>query len=83
MSVNIYRHTFVATCPANGQAIIFNLEIRKPEMIRVEHITMACALHKTGYHEDIADELYARFGGLQVIRAHHHGVDIETVRGEA
>lgn len=81
--MNIYRHTFAAACPNNGQTIIYNLEIKTDKMIYVEHITTACALHREGFHESIADELHARLGGFQVLKAHHHGVDIETHREQA
>ena len=33
------------------------------------------------YHENIADMLFEKFGGSQRLRAFHHGVEIETVRG--
>jgi len=36
--MNIYRHTFVAVCPADGETIIYRLEVRTPTMIDVEHI---------------------------------------------
>jgi len=81
---NRYMHRFVATCPNNGAMIVYDLVIETADkMIQVEHITTATALIKQGYHEQIADELHRRFGGRQTLRAHHHGVDIETVRGEA
>lgn len=79
--MNIYRRQFVATCPNNGEAIIYSLTIEAGDrMIQVEHICTATALIKQGFHEQIADELHRRFGGRQVLRAHHHGVDIETIR---
>jgi hypothetical protein len=81
--MNIYRRTFVAACPNNGQSIIYQLEIRSARMIQVEHIVTATSLIKRGYHEQIANDLHAQFGGKQVLCAHHHGVDIETIRGEA
>ncbi|HCF1883447.1 hypothetical protein ACPTHL_08910 [Pseudomonas aeruginosa] len=77
---NTYRHTFAAERPADGEQIIYRLEIRSPTMIRVEHIRTATALIKTGYHERIADELHERFGGEQRIVATHQGVEVETVR---
>lgn len=81
--MNIYRHQFIAACPGNGSQIIYALEIQSMSMIHVEHITLACKLHNKGYHEAIADDLHNRFGGRQVITAHHHGVDIETIRGNS
>ncbi|MDI2707658.1 hypothetical protein QJ517_28680 [Pseudomonas aeruginosa] len=78
--MNIYRHTFVAECPADGEQIIYRLEIRSPTMIRVEHIRTATALINCGFHEAIADQLHERFGGEQRITAVHQGVEVETVR---
>lgn len=75
--MNCYRYTFAATCPANGETIIYSLEIRSEKRILVEHIKTACALHKSGYHEDIAADLQERFGGV-TLTANHHGVTIET-----
>jgi hypothetical protein len=79
--MNIYRHQFVSHCPNNDLAIIYTLEIETESVIQVEHIVTACALHKRAYHEAIADELHRRFDGCHTLKAHHHGVDIETRRG--
>lgn len=79
-SSNTYRHTFTATCPSDGEVIVYSLEIRSQSMIRVEHIKTATALIKHGWHEQIADQLAERFGGEQTIRAAHQGIEIETVR---
>lgn len=82
--MNAYTRQFVAACPNNNQSIIYSLRIEVVgRMIQVEHIVTATALLKQGYHEQIADELHRRFGGRQVLRAHHHGVDIETIREDA
>lgn len=82
--MNIYTRKFVASCPNNGEPIIYSLRIETDDrMIQVEHIVTATALHKQGYHEQIADDLFGRFGGRQTLEAHHHGVDILTVRGGA
>lgn len=78
--MNIYRHQFVSLCPNNDLPIVYSLEIETEKVIYVEHITTATALHKKAFHEAIADDLLARFGGKQVLKAHHHGVDIETTR---
>lgn len=80
--MNTYRYTFVASCPANGEQIIYSLALHHKDKILVEHIKTACALHCQGYQEDIAADLHARFGGLLTLRAMHHGVEIETVLGE-
>lgn len=79
--MNIYRHQFVSHCPNNGQHIIYALEIESAEVIHVEHIVTVANLLANSFHEDIADELHERFGGRQTLRAHHHGVDIESRRG--
>lgn len=81
--MNIYRHQFVCVCPENKMPIIYNLEIRRDKMIYVEHIVVACQLYQQAFHEKIADDLFGKFGGYQVLKAHHHGVDIETQRGDA
>lgn len=81
MLLNIYRHRFVCICPDNPQAIIYDFELQSEKMVRVEHIVVACALFQQAFHEKIADALFERFGGYQVLKAHHHGVDIETRRG--
>lgn len=77
--MNAYRYTFVAACPGNGEQIIYSLELRHKDMVRVEHIKTACALHKEGFQEVIAADLHQRFGGVLTLRATHHGVEIETV----
>ncbi|MBX9404541.1 hypothetical protein K5E40_02475 [Pseudomonas baetica] len=78
--MNIYRHTFAAVCPADGETIIYQLELRSPSMIHVEHIKTATALIKQGWHEQIADSLSETLSGDQTIIATHQGVEIETVR---
>lgn len=78
--MNTYRHTFVAECPADGEQIIYRLEIRSPTMIRVEHIRTATALIKRGFQEEIADRLQDQLGGQQRIVGVHQGVEVETLR---
>lgn len=81
--MNIYRHQFVCTCPANEQPIIYDFELHSTKMIYVEKIKLACQLWQQEYHEKIADALALQFPGTrQFLRAHHHGVEIETQRGE-
>lgn len=79
--MNTYRYTFAAACPGNGEQIIYSLELQHKDMVRVEHIKTACALHREGFQEAVAADLHARFGGRLVLRAMHHGVEIETVLG--
>jgi hypothetical protein len=78
---NTYRYQFVSHCPNNDKPIIYSLEIETESVIQVEHIVTAAALHKRAFHEAIADDFHKRFDGRQTIRAHHHGVEIETRRG--
>lgn len=78
--MNTYRHTFAVVCPADGEMIVYRLEIKSQAMIHVEHIKAATALIKKGWHEQIADRLAESLGGDQTIIATHQGVEIETVR---
>lgn len=79
--MNIYRYTFKAKCPNNDQRIAYELTLESPTMVMVEKITGCCDELVSGFHEDLADLLLLKLGGKQTIRAHHHGVDVETVRG--
>jgi hypothetical protein len=81
---NTYTRRFVAACPINGQAINYTLSIQTDgRFIAVEDIVSATDAITSGFHEHIADELLATFGGAQVLLAHHHGVDISTYRRAA
>ena len=77
--MNIYTQRFRASCPKNGCTVDYCLRIETAQMIMVEEIQ---AVVKTlqGYHEEFADILLAKFGGVQTLKAHHHGTDIETIR---
>jgi hypothetical protein len=77
---NIYEHYFSAKCPVNGDMIDYHLTIESSEMIEVEKIVDATDDLQEGYHEIFADQLIALLGGFQIITAHHHGVDIKTMR---
>lgn len=80
--MNIYTAKFKATCPNNGLIISYTLRIETDEKIMVETIIVACHMKASGYHEDIADAIYARIGaGRHTLVAYHHGVHIETRRG--
>lgn len=80
---NIYRYQFVCRCPANAKPIMYTLEITSGYMIHAEDIIAAAALQESSYHEALADYFYNQFGGRHVMRADHHGVNIETRRGFA
>jgi len=68
--MNIYRHRFSATCPANGRIVEYALEIRAHRMILAEDVVKACGQVKRAYHEQIAETLYNKLGGFQVLTAH-------------
>lgn len=78
--MNIYRSTFTAICPNDGEVIIYSLEIHSLGIIYVEHINTATALIKKGIQEQIADSLHATFGGELILKAVHQGVEIESLR---
>ena len=77
---NTYRYVFGATCPNDGETIIYGLEIRSDDRIMVEAIKDACANWTSGFQEDIAEALHAEFPNASVqLRAQHQGVEIVTV----
>jgi len=78
---NIYRHWFTVKCPNNDQIITYFLELQQTEMIMVEEIVKFCSDFPSCYQEEIANRLHEKFGGYQIIKGHHHGIDVETRRG--
>lgn len=78
--MNIYTAEFFANCPNNGARVKYELRIQTGEVIPVEQINAKLNGISDGYHEEIADELQQSLGGTQTLRAHHHGVHIETIR---
>lgn len=56
--------------------------IETGDVLMVEDIVAFTDAIGSGFHEAIADEMHAQFGGRQVLTAFHHGVDILTVRGD-
>ncbi len=78
--MNTYRTTFAVECPNNGQRIEYLLEIQTTKVILVEKLQSFLKKNKRAFHEDLADALVEAFGGLQTLKAEHHGVLIETVR---
>lgn len=79
--MNIYRRQFASICPADGEYIVYSVEIQSKQMIRVEEINAAIETERKAFHEAIADRLFKEFGGVQKITAVHQGVEIETMRG--
>lgn len=79
--MNRYDHQFAATCPTDGTTIIYHLNVKTDAVVMAEAITDACKFSSPTYHEVIADELVAKLGGRQTLRAMHQGVHITTKRG--
>lgn len=78
--MNVYKAEFFAACPNNGARIKYTLTIETSEVLMVETINDTLWLLDKGFHEEVADQLYREFGGVQTLTARHHGVDIETTR---
>lgn len=78
--MNIYTIHFSARCPVNGRGIRYTLEIQTGAVLMVEEIRSHLDGIGQGLHEEIADQLCAKFGGSQRMTADHHGVRIETIR---
>lgn len=79
--MNKYTVQFFAECPNNGIRILYTFCLSTLSRIMVEDLSKTVAQISDGYHEDIADHLHKQFGGLQVLSATHHGVEIVTTRG--
>jgi len=80
--MNIYKFRFDCECPNNNERIQYSVEISTTRTVMVENIAAHFLSLTSAFHEDIADEAFQKFGGHQVIKAHHHGVDVETRRGD-
>lgn len=76
--MNTYRYVFASKCPSDYEIIIYGLEVRSKEMIRVESIKDACAAWPTGFQEAIAADLRNVLGAAISLRAQHQGVEILT-----
>ena len=79
--MNSYETEFFCQCPKNGIRIKYSLNIQTNEVVMVEDILAAVSGFQSDFHEQIADRLHQRFGGLQTMSADHHGVRITTHRG--
>jgi len=78
--MNIYSIDFHAKCPTNGIRICYRLRIEVKFVIQVEVIVDVINTITDGFHEAIADLLFAKFGGRQTLTADHHSVNIQTIR---
>jgi hypothetical protein len=82
--MNTYTYSFTRHCPNNELVISYSLTIEAHHTIMVEKIVRTVKrLPYRAYHEEIADTLAVLLPGVQTLRAHHHGVDVMTVRGGA
>ena len=81
--MNIYRVSFTCQCMKNADRIEYHLEIKTERMIFVEDLLEAISEYreKAAYHEPMADDLYKKLGGKQILIANHEGVEIDTRRG--
>lgn len=80
--MNSYSTKFFCRCPNNDVRIEYALRIETRSTLSVEAIIDGIEID-TGdqrYHEELADLLVERFGGIQTLVAEHHGVRIETTR---
>jgi hypothetical protein len=81
--MNRYQTTFSCKCPINNVRVNYELEIATDAVISVEELLDHIEeMYASGFHELIADDLCAKFGGHQVLKAFHHGVNITTTRGK-
>lgn len=81
--MNIYSTTFFCKCPVNKARIQYDLTISIDKTIGVEELLEHIEKwYADGFHERIADDLHVKFGGHQVLKAFHHGVNITTIRGK-
>lgn len=82
--MNTYRTQFAATCPSDGQRIIYSLEMRTVETVMVEKINDALDDIKEDYQESIATRLAESFPRCSIsLRAVHQGVEIVSEIGAA
>lgn len=80
--MNQYSIEFFAKCPSNDVRIKYSLVINTNALVMVEGILKVVEANtlQPVYHEKLADAFAVLLPGLQVMTAHHHGVDIETTR---
>ena len=79
--MNIYEVSISTVCPVNGQPVDLYITIKTKNVVMVETLLLFLEDSKNNLHEDLADRLYKKFGGKQVVKGFHHGVWITTERG--
>lgn len=83
--MNAYTLKFFAPCPTNDVRIEYRWRLELAHVAQVEDLIShaeSYARHPV-YHEALADDLWRKYGGRQVLTADHHGVTIETHRPSA
>lgn len=75
--MNTYRTQFTATCPADGQRIVYSLEMETNETVMVEAINDALDEITEDYQESIAQRLHESFPQCAIrLQGVHQGVEI-------
>jgi hypothetical protein len=82
-AMNNYEIKFTVKCPMDDDCVEYTLNLQTDKMVLVEDLVRATDIKPSGFHESIADGLFALFGGYQTITAVHQGVKIITTRGDA
>lgn len=78
--MNIYKGSFKSTCPSDGDIVSYNYSIISERTIMVEDILDFLSKYPEVYQEALADDMFKRFGGYQIIKGVHQGVEITTLR---
>lgn len=78
--MNIYKLKFYAECPSDGEMIEYDWTIESDVMLKVELLKQSCRMIVSGYHENLADDLFKQYRKKQTIVAVHMGVEITTIR---
>ena len=79
--MNIYRLTFTAKCVHDNSLVEYAWTVHSGFTIMAEELRRIADGIREGLQEDIANQLFDRFGGQQVLVATHAaGVTIETLR---
>lgn len=81
MKTNTYVTEFKARCPVDQSLIDYRWTLVLDYVVMAEELRRIADGIGTGLHEEIANQLFDRFGGVQRLRATHAGgVEITTNR---
>jgi hypothetical protein len=79
--MNIYKITHRAECPNGGLTDIYQIILRSPYSIQVEHIIKTLQeMPAAIYQEDLATLLRSQLGVEVTVIGNHHGVEITSIR---